>query len=321
MKTFYWLVKREFWEHRGGFLWAPVITGGIFLLLNIMAIVAAEVLGARHGIHFGASSEMQNVIARMDAGDMSQVGTALDMALYSPMALITVVLGLVVFFYCLGAIYDERRDRSILFWKSLPVSDSSTVLAKVASAVVLAPVIATVVGVVVGMLLLACVALVLSFHGINVWRLLVLAHPLHVMANLIGYIPLYLLWALPSVGWLLLCSAWARSKPFLWAIALPIATGLLVTWFGIMGLFNLSSGWFWQNVVLRGLFSAFPGAGVAWNADRLTLSTDGGHPNLDFMNLGQTYQMLASANLWIGVLVGAGLIAAAIWFRRWRDDS
>lgn len=321
MKTFYWLVKREFWEHRGGFLWAPVITGCIFLLLNIMAIVAAEVLGARHGIHFGASSEMQNVIARMDAGDMSQVGTALDMALYSPMALITVVLGLVVFFYCLGAIYDERRDRSILFWKSLPVSDSSTVLAKVASAVVLAPVIATVVGVVVGMLLLACVALVLSFHGINVWRLLVLAHPLHVMANLIGYIPLYLLWALPSVGWLLLCSAWARSKPFLWAIALPVATGLLVTWFGIMGLFNLSSGWFWQNVVLRGLFSAFPGAGVAWNADRLTLSTDGGHPNLDFMNLGQTYQMLASANLWIGVLVGAGLIAAAIWFRRWRDDS
>ncbi|NUO72632.1 MAG: hypothetical protein HOQ10_07945 [Frateuria sp.] len=321
MKTFTWLVKREFWEHRGGFLWAPVITGGIFLLLNLMAIIAAEVVGSRHGVRWGASSELQEVIRRMDAGDLSQVGTALDMAMYSSMALLTVVLGFVVFFYCLGAVYDERRDRSILFWKSLPLSDSATVLSKVASATLVAPIIATLVGLAAGILQLVMLAVALSFHGVDVWRLLLLSHPFRVAANLIGYIPLYLLWALPSVGWLLLCSAWARTKPFLWAVALPVATGLLVTWFGIMGLFNLSSGWFWQNIVLRALFSAFPGAGVAWNADRLTVSTDGGHASLDFMNLGQTYQMLGSANLWIGVLAGAGLIGAAIWFRRWRDDS
>lgn len=321
MKTFTWLVKREFWEHRGGFLWAPVITGGIFLLLNLMAIIAAEVVGSRHGVRWGASSELQEVIRRMDAGDLSQVGTALDMAMYSSMALLTVVLGFVVFFYCLGAVYDERRDRSILFWKSLPLSDSATVLSKVASATLVAPIIATLVGLAAGILQLVMLAVALSFHGVDVWRLLLLSHPFRVAANLIGYIPLYLLWALPSVGWLLLCSAWARTKPFLWAVALPVATGLLVTWFGIMGLFNLSSGWFWQNIVLRALFSAFPGAGVAWNADRLTVSTDGGHASLGFMNLGQTYQMLGSANLWIGVLAGAGLIGAAIWFRRWRDDS
>ena len=321
MKTFTWLVKREFWEHRGGFLWAPVITGGIFLLLNLMAIIAAEVVGSRHGVRWGASSELQEVIRRMDAGDLSQVGTALDMAMYSSMALLTVVLGFVVFFYCLGAVYDERRDRSILFWKSLPLSDSATVLSKVASATLVAPIIATLVGLAAGILQLVMLAVALSFHGVDVWRLLLLSHPFRVAANLIGYIPLYLLWALPSVGWLLLCSAWARTKPFLWAVALPVATGLLVTWFGIMGLFNLSSGWFWQNIVLRALFSAFPGAGVAWNADRLTVSTDGGHASLGFMNLGQTYEMLGSANLWIGVLAGAGLIGAAIWFRRWRDDS
>lgn len=317
----YWLVKREFWENRGGFLWAPLVTGGIFLLLNIMGIVTAEVIGARHGIGLGASGNLQHVISRMDAGDMSQVGTALDLAMYSSMALISVVLGFVVFFYCLGAIYDERRDRSILFWKSLPLSDSATVLSKVASAVVVAPVIATLVGVAAGIVQLLLLALTLSFHGVNVWQLLVLAHPFRVTANLIGFIPLYLLWALPSIGWLMLCSAWARTKPFLWALALPVATGLLVTWFGIMGLFNLSSGWFWQNIVVRGLFSAFPGAGVAWNADRMTISAGGDHPNLPFMNLGQTYQMLGSANLWIGVLVGASLIAGAIWLRRWRDDS
>ncbi len=321
LTTMYWLLKREFWENRGGFLWAPVITGGIFLLLNLMGIITAEVLGARHGIHFGASGELSNVMSRMDAGDMSKVGMALDVAMYSSMAIITVVLGFVVFFYCLGALYDDRRDRSILFWKSLPISDTGTVLSKVLSATVLAPAIAVVVGIVAGMAQLLLVAITLSFHGVNVWHLLMQAHPFRVMGNLLGYLPVYVLWALPSVGWLLLCSAWARSKPFLWALTLPVASGLLITWFGIMGLFNLPSTWFWKEIVLRGLFSVFPGGSFTaarGNGHALVINSGNG---LDVMNLGQSWSALTTANLWIGVAIGIGLIAGAIGFRRWRDDS
>ena len=315
----YWLVKREFWEHRGGFFWAPIITGGVFLLLNIMGIIAAEVVGSRHGINFGASGGLQRVIADMDAGDLSQVGLALDVAMYSAMGLLIAVLGFVVFFYCLGALYDDRRDRSILFWKSLPISDTSTVLSKVVSATVLAPIVAVITGIIVGMLQLLILAVTLSFHGVNVWQLLVLAHPFRVMFNLVGYIPLYVLWALPSAGWLLLCSAWARSKPFLWAVALPVASGLLVSWFGIMGLFDLPTTWFWKNIVQRGLLSVFPGTGsVFGHQGNITVT---GNPGTDFMDLSNTYQLLASANLWIGVVVGLGLLAGAVWFRRWRDDS
>lgn len=317
MKTFYWLVKREFWEHRGGFFWAPVITGGVFLLLNVMGIITAEVLGASHGISIGAGGGLHNVISEMDAGDLSKVGLALDLAMYSAMGLLIVVLGFVVFFYCLGALYDDRRDRSILFWKSLPISDTSTVLSKVVSATVLAPAIAVIVGIVVGMLQLVILAITLSFHGVNVWQLLVQAHPFQVMFNLIGYIPLYVLWALPTVGWLLICSAWARSKPFLWAVALPVASGLIISWFGIMGFFNLSTLWFWQNIVQRGLFSVFPTGGT-FGLSKADI--DGGHV-LDFMNLSNTYQLLASPNLWIGAVVGLALLAGAVWFRRWRDDS
>lgn len=318
MKTFYWLVKRECWEHRGGFFWAPIITGGIFLLLNIMGIITAEVLGASHGISIGASGGLKQVIAQMDTGDMSKVGLALDVAMYSAMGLLIVVLGFVVFFYCIGALYDDRRDRSILFWKSLPISDASTVLSKVVSATVLAPVIAVIVGIVVGMLQLLIVAITLSFHGINVWQLLVLAHPFKVMFNLIGYIPLYVLWALPSVGWLLLCSAWARNKPFLWAVALPVATGLLISWFGIMGLFNLPTTWFWRNIVQRSLLSVFPGTGSLFGGMPHDVSNIDG---LNVLNLSSTYQLLASPDLWIGVVAGAALLTGAIWFRRWRDDN
>ena len=79
---------------------------------------------------------------------------------------------------------------------------------------------------------------------------------------LVAAIPVYALWALPTVGWLLLCSAWSRSKPFLWAIMIPVFAGIFVSWFDLMQAFNLESVWFWQNVVARILFSVVPGSWI-----------------------------------------------------------
>ena len=316
LKNMGWLIRREFWEHRGGFLWAPVITGGIFLLLTIIGLVTAEVIGARSGFSIGGSGNLQSIMKQMDAGDLSQVGLALDVSMFSATALIFVVLGFVVFFYCLGALYDDRRDRSVLFWKSLPISNTSTVLSKVISATVLAPVIAVITGIVAGLLQLLIMAVVLSFHGINVWQLLVLAHPLQIAANLIAYVPLYVLWALPSVGWLLLCSAWARSKPFLWAIALPVGTGLMLNWFGILGLLNLRGSWFWQHIGLRGLLSVFPGSETLARLGDFRMHLD----SSGLFDLSQIYQLLYQPSLWIGVAIGGLLLAGAVWCRRWRTD-
>lgn len=322
MKTFYWLMKREFWENRGGFLWAPVVTGVVFLVLNVMAIITAEVMRARNGIEIGGNN-FRVLIERASDGDLAQVGAALDMTMLSSMGLLTIVLAFVVFFYCLGALYDDRRDRSVLFWKSLPLSNISTVLSKVVSAVVVAPAIAVVVGIAVGLAQLVIFSLVLSFHGINMWELLTLAHPVRAVISLLGSIPVYALWAAPAVGWLLLCSAWARSKPFLWAVAVPVVAGLMVSWFGIMGVFSLPTQWFWTNVVARLLLSVFPGSHFAM--DRHALHNVSGlgdaHNPLALVSPTQTYAVLASPNLWIGVAVGAALIAAAVWFRRVRDDS
>ena len=115
-----------------------------------------------------------------------------------------------------------------------------------------------------------------------------------------------------------MCSAWARTKPFLWAVALPVAVGLLITWFGIMGLFNLPASWFWQEVVGRGLLSLFPGG--SFSASPREFTADGAS-NMSLLGVSHTWAALGTANLWIGVLVGVVLIAGAIWFRRWRDDS
>ena len=321
MKTFVWLVKREFWEHRGGFLWAPLVAGSVFLILNVMALVAAEVIGMRQGIHFGGN-DLHMLIEKADAGDLAKVGTGLDLALLSATGIIGIVMGFVVLFYCLGALYDDRRDRSILFWKSLPISDTRTVLAKVVSAVVMVPVIAVVIGIAIGVLQLILFAIVLSFHGINVWQLLMLAHPVRTVLAMITAVPLYALWALPAVGWLMLCSAWARSKPFLWAVAAPLVVGLMVTWFNIMGLFNQSSIWFWHHIVQRIILSVFPGSNLVFDERQMqAIAQLGDDAPSAILTPGSSLLLLGSPELWIGVVAGAALIAAAIWFRRVRDDS
>lgn len=324
----YWLLKRELWEHRGGFLWTPIIAGGIFLLLNVMGIITAEVLGARHGIQIGANGGLQHVISQMDAGDMSKVGFALDIAMYSAMGFLIVVLGFVVFFYCLGALYDDRRDRSILFWKSLPVSDRDTVLSKVACATVLAPAIAIVTSIVTGLLILVMLAITASFHGANLWQMLwTLPHPFRITTVMLSNIPLYVLWALPTVGWLMLCSAWARSKPFLWALIIPVGTGMVVSWFNLMGLFNLSDKWFWSNVVGRALLSVIPGGWIPGQLSNDVASrfgqtaSDNRQIFANMFDLAHNYAVLVTPEFLIGAVAGVAMLIGAIWLRRWRDDS
>jgi ABC-2 type transport system permease protein len=320
MKSFYWLVKREFWEHKGGFFWAPIVTGIVGLVLNVMMVITAEVMGRRYA---GSNTHFHSNFDRaFDAKDLVAAGSVLDMTLYGVTFLLLGVMAIVVFFYCLGSLYDDRRDRSILFWKSLPLSDTGTVLSKAASAVVLAPVIAVVVGVIVGLVLVGFLAIVATFHGIPAWRLLMEAHPFRVVGTLIALLPLYAIWALPTLGWLMLCSAWARSKPFLWAIALPVGAGIIVSWFGLMGVFNRSTGWFWTNVVGRLLGSLVPGGWVGQNNELVIMP---GHDDpasvLNALDLSYHYSALANPSTWIGAVAGIAMIAGAIWFRRWRDDS
>jgi ABC-2 type transport system permease protein len=332
MKTFYWLVKREFWEHRGSFVWAPIIAGAVFLLLNLMAIVTAEVLKigplahadhVSNGISIGGAN-LNLILQQLDADQRSQAGSALSVVMYSVAGVLGIVLGITVFFYCLGALYDERRDRSILFWKSLPISDTSTVLSKVVCAIVIAPAITAVVSIVLSAILLLLYVIALAFHGVAAWQVLSLANPFTVTAHLFGAIPLYMLWALPTVGWLLLCSAFARGKPFVWGVVLPVGAYFALNWFGVVtwitnGL-GLPAGWFWNSVVNRALFGVFPGGW--WSTSGLNLGENATPEKLlSAMDLHNAYSALAAPSMWLGVALGLIMIAAAIHFRRVRDDS
>lgn len=330
-RTFPMLLKREFWEHKGGFLWAPLIAGAIFLLFNLMAGGVGEMmlnkLDSSRTVQIDGKEvriDMVNIgmlTDKLDPKDLAELGNVVNIGLYASASWAFIVLAFVVFFYCLGSLYDERKDRSVLFWKSLPVSDTQTVLSKVASATLVAPALAVAAGVatMIGFMLVASVFI--AIHGGNPFKLLFgLGDPLTVIGHLIAAIPVYALWALPTVGWLMLCSAWAKSKPFLWAIMIPVFAGIFVTWFDVMNLFNLESTWFWQHIVARALLSAVPGTWVdAANVGHI--SGDGPDVLEQVINLKTLYSPLLSPQLWIGAIAGAVMIYGAIRLRRWRDEG
>ncbi|QIL21746.1 hypothetical protein [Thermomonas sp. HDW16] len=330
------LLKREFWEHKGGFFWAPIWAGAISLLLTLMALIVGEV-AARRAVASGKMSfdgdvninglDLSALTSKMDATDLQKLAGGIDISTVMSSVWPLIVLAFVVFFYCLGSLYDERKDRSVLFWKSLPVSDRDTVLSKAASALLVAPAIAIGVAILCmfGFLLLVS-AFVLLHNGNPIELVWGPGNPLQLAGSMIAAIPVYALWALPTVGWLLLCSAWSKSKPFLWAIMLPVFAGIFISWFDIMNVFNLESGWFWQNIVARGLLSAVPGTWfdvVDINNAHITSSEAARQIESvhQLLSLKTTYSVLLTPQLWIGALAGAAMIYGAIRLRRWRDEG
>lgn len=165
-RTFAWLLKREYWEHRGGFVWAQVITGGIAVFFALLGAVIGAISARRNMV--GDSITMDDL-----AEYTRRLGQVGDGLLLGGIGIASVVLAFVVFFYALGSLYDDRRDRSVLFWKSLPVSDVQTVLSKAAWALLLAPLISIVIGAAVGMALWLIAIVGASIAGVpspGQWR-------------------------------------------------------------------------------------------------------------------------------------------------------
>jgi ABC-2 type transport system permease protein len=322
MNTFPTLLKREFWEHKGGFLWAPLVASGAFLTLTMMLIISAEAVGRKAGIQINGI-DLGAIIERSGAEGLKHLGMGLNVGFLLAASWPFVVLAFVVFFYCLSSLFDERRDRSVLFWKSLPISDRDTVLSKVVSALVMAPALAAITGILSGFGFLTLLSGFAMWHGVNPFtQLWGPASPLEVSFALVASLPVYAVWALPTVGWLMLCSAWAKSKPFLWAIVLPVLSGVLVSWFDVMQMFSLKTGWYWSHVVARLLGSALPGSDILFRGDQDMFEHMNGPEDLaELFTTGYAWAGLASADVWIWAAAGVAMIVAAIRLRRWREDA
>jgi ABC-2 type transport system permease protein len=327
MKTMQWLIRRELWEHKGSLLWAPVVVGALIVLLTAAALAFGVWTGHNGAVSFivnGHRASMGDVTAITEGRLEHARAIALLMGNYiggaTPLFL---MLGFIVFSYCLGALHNERRDRSLLFWKSLPVSDRETVLSKAAMALLVAPAITVAAACVSSILILLMFCGAVALAGVNLFGVALSSPELYLTPlRIVALLPLYALWALPTVGWLLMVSAWARSKPILWAIGVPLLALLLTRWTVVTGDGDWNAMVLVKLVVSRLLLSVAPGSWVALDPGVLTgLAHDGGLRNGLEQIFAVSWQIVGTLNLWLGAVAGMAMLAVATWLRRWRDET
>jgi ABC-2 type transport system permease protein len=279
-RAFYWSVRRELWENRSIYI-APLAVSAVVLFAFSMSAIA--------GIWEKA--------LRLDPAQTSEaVAQPYDIA-----AGLLMLTGIIVsVFYCLDALHSERRDRSILFWKSLPVSDLTTVLAKVSIPLVLLPLLIFAIAVAMQWIMLLVSSLILLARGQSVAALWTkLSFFRMSMLMLYHILTAHALWPLPIYCWLLLVSGWARRATVLWA-ALPVVA--------IGGV---------ELIVFRtGHFAALVGSRLIGAAPAFD-SPDNMFPSGPMTHIAAG-TFLSSSGLWIGLVVAAIFLAAAVRLRRYQ---
>jgi ABC-2 type transport system permease protein len=283
-RLFYWSVRREVWEYRSIYL-VPLAMGGL-------------------GI-FGFLFALPSLLRAMQATGMdpTQRQDALLQPFHVTAALVLGGAFILSIFYSVDALYGERRDRSVLFWKSLPVSDMTTVLAKASIPLVVLPIVGFVLTLVTEAIVFAVSGAVLAANGVSVATLWAVLAPFESLYGLLYHlITVHILWYAPLYAWLLLVSAWSRRAPFLWA-ALPVfAIGFL------------------EKITFHSMhFFSFLEDRVGGGREAVNNMPDG-MPMGPGVHL-TPWPFLASPGLWIGLLVTALFLVAAARLRRDRQPG
>ncbi|HEY1937469.1 MAG TPA: ABC transporter permease [Candidatus Angelobacter sp.] len=280
-RPFYWSVRRELWENRSIYF-VPLIAAIVFLAGFVINTIILR--GRMHGIWPTDPAQQHEMLAApYELAAVLIMGAAF----------------LVGIFYSLETLYGERRDRSILFWKSLPVSDLTAVLAKVTVPLVILPLLSFAITLITQALMLLLSSLVLLGSGLSVATIWTHSSLFHVSGVLFYHIvTVHGLWYAPIYGWLLFVSAWAPRAPFIWAFLPP---------FLICGVENLA---FKTTYFFSLLMHRLSGPEVPATTHSSNL--------MHAMSALTPAQFFSEPGLWIGLAIFAGFVAAAVRLRRYR---
>jgi ABC-2 type transport system permease protein len=300
MNRFLWLVRREIWEHKAIWVAPAVVIGCVILLL----------LTGR--VHLGPFD--------IDGAPLSALSTDQKVTVlmygYSALALVVfMVMGVIAFFYSIDALYADRRDRSVLFWKSLPLSDVETVLAKFAVAVVVIPLVALAATVATQLVIAAGESIKLAISGGAAgfpWEPRALFGGMGVA---VVWCVTAMLWYSPLAGYLMLASAWAPRAPFLWAVLPPVALWIIEA---VVMRSEFVGDFITERLFVMPYILRMQGDEIGGRAG------ESGH-DIERLTSVDLYAVLANfyktPDLWLGVAAAGLLLAAAMWVRRYRDET
>lgn len=317
LNTLWMLMRRELWESPGAFKWTPIVILGLTLFFTVFGLI----LGSRFDNEMAFTIDAIREFAEHSA---EQRRLFVAGALFASAGLFFQLLILVVVFYLSSCLYDERKDRSILFWKSLPISDSMTVASKVLTACLLAPAIYLAAAAVtqVALLLIASgYALAADVNPITAfWLPASLPKMWAVIA--LGLV-IQALWLLPIYAWLVFCSSWAPRVPILVAIAIPAGAALLQHAWSLLSSFSMPQ-FNIGLIMIRRLGSGILPSNIGWeiegNGNDIDLS-DVAFSEQVFMSFSNSLDFLARPGMWIGLAIAAVLLWGSIWFRRRAADT
>jgi ABC-2 type transport system permease protein len=299
MKTFWMLVRREYWEHR--MLWITPAVVGALLLLAVIGFGAIRV-GTLGGADFGTGR------GPLTADVFGFTTLAMSMPFYLAAAILAII-------YLADCLYAERRDRSILFWRSLPLSDRETVLAKLFTGLVLIPLgcFAAAALTSIGASLIVAVRSALGLLGnVPAWDTTAW---LHAKGIELYALVVMVLWYAPYAAFVLLASAWAKRSVYAWAIIPPVLLAVVErTVLGtqyVWGLVSRSLGELFRLAfrvtaeIERPVGAPPPPVG----------GRDGGRYGGYWAGVDPS-ALLSSPQLWIGLALAALMVWAAIALRR-----
>jgi ABC-2 type transport system permease protein len=288
-RPMYWSIRRELWENRSIYM-APLIAAAVYLLGFLISLIWLP-------------HNMRDISALDPAHQRIALATPYT---HAGMLLILTAF-LVGIFYSLDALHGERRDRSILFWKSLPVSDLTTVLSKASIPLVVLPLLVFTITLTLQLIMLllsTAVLLVSSVGAAMLWTKLPL---LQMELGLLYGLTVLALWHAPIYGWLILVSGWARRATFLWAVLPALAVCIV------------------ENIAFHTLYLVtllIKDRLFGFAADAFDLKAPNGTPiDAHFIPLTQFTpgRFLSSPGLWLGLVVAAAFLAAAVRLRRYRE--
>src|SRR6202795_5019543 len=277
-RRMYWSIRRELWEYRSIYI-APLTAAAVVLFGFLMSL----------------PHHMRGV------STLDQAHAVLDTPYELAAGLIMGTGFIVGIFYALDALYGERRDRSILFWKSLPVSDLTTVLSKFAIPLVILPLLSFAIAVVTQFVMLLLSTAVLAGSGLSVGTLGARMSFFHLSLMLLYHIlTVHGLWYAPIYGWLLLVSAWAPRAPFIWAFLPPFVI------------------WGVEKIAFRtSHFLALLQYRVSGPEASTTTARSGNM--MEMISALTPAQFFSTPGLWVGLAVAAIFLAVAVRLRRYRE--
>lgn len=302
----YWtLAKREVWEHKS--LWIVPIVVACLVVLGSLYGGVSLIVAAHRGV-----ITVNNI--GVVGGDARG---GLHVAMLAMAGFFNVVMLFMVWFYLMDSLYADRKDRSVLFWRSMPVSDTATVLSKLFTGMVTAPAFMFMLVVITEVIAGIIFTIAAGVVGVNLFH--EAFYPGTIILNwiLLAFALIQQsLWLLPYWGWFLLCSAWAKKLVLAWAVLIPLGVILLeLIVFRSHYLSDSILGHIGRGVMLIGGYQFSNTHGNFQTGVHMF-----GPPGQTVISFGSVAHMFALPEMWIGVGIGIIFILGAIWLRRHRSE-